>query len=623
MVELKVGRRVRGQSRILWGLAVWMLCLGGLQGIQAEEVVEGPAPLPTFPVEDVTRGQKGWGLSVFAGSEPERFEVEVLGVVRQSTQEISYILARLTGKDLERIGVAAGMSGSPVYLDDRLAGAVAYSYPFGLDAIAGITPIAAMRKIVEPGPDHQVSTAEGAEVRSAFGQRSIVPSPWVEFEDLVRREFASDSLEKALGRLAPAEGDGRSAVMWTATGFGEQARSLLSGSLGGLTPLSGSGSGGGSVTGELGAGSAVAAVLVDGDLVMAAHGTVTERFGDEVLAFGHPLFSLGPLHVPMAHSEVITVLANASSSFKISNAGPIVGAFDIDREAGVRGRLGSQPRMTPLVVELAGLSERRYEMRVSELPALRPLMTGVATLGAMDAGSYSGGPQGVDLSVTYRLRGREDLELSESFDGDRAALDAVVYLMSFAGFLDTNAFAEVGIEGVDVRVEQFPEPRLNTLVAAHGARHRVEPGDRLAVHLDLVAWRGERFRRTVEVEIPETTPEGRYYLLLGDGSSMDSARVTIERTAPESLDQALAQMRRFRSRRQLVVFGLTAQPGVSVAGESLPQLPGSVRSIFAAAGTSPGAVPQGLAISHEQLVPWPEPLTGAVRIDLEVRRRPH
>ena len=596
------------------------LLLLGLQAVPLQAEDEVLSSTATISPHEVVRGQKGWGLSVFAGSEPERFEVEVLGVVQQSTPELSYILARISGHDLERSGVAAGMSGSPVYFDGKLAGAVAYSYPFDLDAVAGITPIGAMRDLSK--------LSFGAPLEGAMPAAALLP-PSVEFEDLVKREFSADLLTRELERLSTSSGGSRSAgagssgVLWAASGFGDRARALLDEAVGGFVPMAGglTGGQGGEVTGDLKAGSAVAALLVDGDLLMAAHGTVTETRGDEVLAFGHPLFSLGPVDLPMAHSEVVTVMANAASSFKISNAGQVVGAFDQDRQAGVRGRLGAEASMTPLSIELAGLSEREYKMRVAELPSLRPLLFAVSTLGALDAGSFSSGPQGIDLEARFRLRDHGDLELTQSFDGTSAGLDSVVFLLGFAVFLDSNSFEKVHIEDVEIRLEQVARPRLATLVAAHAERQRVQPGSLLPVTLELVAWRGERFRRTVEVQIPDDAPEGRYYVLLGDGTSLDAARLTIERRTPETFEQALRQMRSLHSRRQLQVFGLVARPGLSVAGEALPHLPGSVRSILSSGGVSPGAVPLGLAIHHVQLEEMEQPIAGAVRIDVEVE--PH
>ena len=571
--------------------------------------VQAAAEGEIFPLEDVARGQKGWGLTVFAGTEPERFEVEVLGVVQQSSPGLSYILAKLSGNGLEEIGVAAGMSGSPIYFDDRLAGAVAYSYPFDKGAVAGITPIEAMRDLFSETP-----------VAPLVARSLSAPS----FEELVERRFDATAFERALEGLRPRGADtGESSLVWTLGGFGEHSRALVGSALGSPRALAGAGGGSGAlVEGPPKPGGAIAAVLVEGDLVIAAHGTVTTVEGDEVLALGHPLFGQGPLNLPMAHSEVITVLSNAASSFKISNVGPTFGAFDVDREAGLRGKIGVEAPVMPLSISLRGLAERDYQMGVAQLPTLRHLLLAASVLGVLDGASYSVGPTSFDLEARYQLRDHGILELRQSFDGDRAALELATYLMSFTSFFDVNAFESVEMESVEIELVQHAEPRMTTLVAAHAERRRVAPGERLGITLELMPWRGEAERRRVEVTLPENLEDGRYYLLLGDGTSMDAARSTMERRVPQTFDQALRQLRSFHSRNELLVYGLIPRPGLAIAGESLPNLPGSVRSVFAASGVSPGGVPLGLAIRDTWREELERPIEGAVRIDLEVRRRP-
>ncbi len=575
-----------------------------------------PGAGPTITPDELIRGQKGYGLSVFAGNEPERFEVEVLGVVRNMTPELSYIMARLTGKDLERSGVVAGMSGSPVYFDGRLAGAVAFSYNFSLDAIAGITPIGAMR---------QLSTLPaGTAPRSASGLS-------LELADLVSQDFPQDLVARQLAGWVPMVQNGaRSSLQWTASGFGDSAMTLLRSSLGEVSPMGATGGGQRGGVEMLGAdampgaedlrpGSSVAAILVQGDLNLAAHGTVTDRDGDEILAFGHPMFSLGPVNLPLAASEVITIIANAASSFKVSNAGPMIGAFDQDREAGIRGFLGHSAPTTPLTVRLAGLTEHEYHMQVSNLPQMRPVLIAISALGAINSGTYSGGYQGLDVEARIALRGYSDVVARQSFDGDQSALDGIIYLLSYVAYLEFNAFTEVEIESVEVELTQVDRPRTETLLSAHTGRTRVEPGETVPVTLEFKAYRGEIFRRVVQVTVPDEVPEGRYVVLIGDGSSMDAARLSFEQREPHTFEQALEMLQSFHSRRELLTLGLVPKPGLAVGGEVLRDLPASMRSIFAAGGRSVGNS-LWLDIVHQEMETLDDPISGLVRIDLEVRK---
>ncbi|HYN23214.1 MAG TPA: SpoIVB peptidase S55 domain-containing protein, partial [Thermoanaerobaculia bacterium] len=273
----------------------------------------GPEALPIISIDEVKTGQRGYGLSVFSGTEPERFEVEVVGVARNLFGPgLSYILARLTGKGLETSGVASGMSGSPVFLDGRLAGAVAFSWPFSQEAIAGITPIESMRSL------------SGLSLPPAT---PIPPMPPVELAELLAGRIPVDLLQRELPKLRPQlGGDAVASIQWATTGFGEKSQGMLQQALGSASSAGEARPG--DTQKNLTPGSAVAAVLVDGDFRLAAVGTVTDRYGDQVLAFGHPFLGMGPIRVPMATAEVVTLLSNQYTSFKISNLGEEIGAFE-------------------------------------------------------------------------------------------------------------------------------------------------------------------------------------------------------------------------------------------------------------------------------------------------------
>jgi hypothetical protein len=568
----------------------------------AKPAIAGPSALPTIGVDEVRPGQKGYGLSVFAGTEPERFEVEIVGVWRDAGPELSYILARLTGKGLERIGVASGMSGSPVFIDGKLAGAVAFSWPFSHEAIAGITPIESMRRL---------STVSG-------GIPPVVPPPPVDLAALRTGKIPKDLFQRELSRLQPKLAlDARSGVQWAVGGFGEKSQALLQSALGSVAPA-GAIPGGGPE--HLALGSSVAAVLADGDFRMAATGTVTDLYGDHVLAFGHPFLGLGPIRVPMATTEVVTILSNSYSSFKISNLGQTIGAFEQDRQAGIQGRIGQTVEMTPVTVRIAGVgNQREYHSRIADVPMFTPMLIGSSVLAGLDSASYTAGSQSVDLDARFRVRGHGDVRIRQSFDGDSAGIEVAGYVLAVAGYLVQNPHERVSFEEIEIEVAQSPQPRAATLIGANVDRTVVRPGETVGLSLDLVAWRGERFRRSMNLTLPEDLPAGRYSLIVGDGSSVDAARQALEPAAPVTFPQALEFLRSIHSRRDLMVLGVYGGPGLSVAGEVMPRLPGSVRSLWSAAASG-SATPLRSTIAQEHREELDMPLDGAVRIDLEVRR---
>jgi hypothetical protein len=586
------------------------------------------SPAATVALEELAVGDRGYGLSVFAGGEPERFEAEVIGVLRNLSPGASYILARLTGHGLETSGVVAGMSGSPVYFDGRLAGAVAFSWPFSREAVAGITPIAAMRRIPAAAhPDGRGAAAASGTPAAAPAESSAgvagapgAPGgpPPVSLRELAAGRLPPDLLDRELARLRPPASYGAAAGLgWSVAGFGPAGEALLARW---LAPLAPAGEAAGAPEAPLAPGDAVAAVLIDGDFRMAASGTVTDVDGDALLAFGHPVLGLGPRRLPMAVSEVVTVLSNQQSSFKIANLGPVVGAFEEDRQAGLRGRLGAAAPTVPLRLLVRGRETREFRLRLAAIPEATPTLLAISSVAAIGSASYSAGAQGFDLAARFRLAGHGELALAQSFDGDNAATDVAAYLVAVAGYLVRNDFAAVELESIDVELTQSATPRTATLVGAHAERTVVQPGERIAVNLDLTAYRGEPFRRTLAVDLPADLPAGKYYLFVGDGPSVDAARMAVEKSEPVNLRQALELLRSLHSRRELVVMGVVEGPGLAVAGEVLPNLPGSVRSLWSA-GASGSAVPLRLAVARQLAVPSDVPVEGAVRIDLRVERR--
>jgi hypothetical protein len=568
--------------------------------ILAGSVRLGAEASPTIGVDEIRAGMRGYGESVFAGQTAERFDLEVLGVLRDLQPGTSYLLARLSGHGLEKSGVVAGMSGSPVWIDGRLAGAVAFSWPFSQEAIAGITPIAAMRGIERAAP---------------WGRGGGAPN--VAFSDLVGRRFAADPLAASLAMLGPPAADGgRPALVWSASGFVEKTRARLAAA---LPALAGAASGRSDAAGELVAGSSVAAVFVDGDLRLAATGTVTERDGDRILAFGHPISGVGELELPMASAEVVTVLGSSYSSFKIANTGPIVGTFQRDHAAGTLGRLGVMPRTIPLEVEVASPSARRYAMQLARIPEFLPSLAAVGTLGALDAATAAGGVQALDFELQADLGEQGKLDLRQSFDGPRAANDALGFLVGVLGFVTRTDLAQVDVKALRIRVVPFDQPRAAELVEAHAVESRLEPGATAHVRVVLRDFRGGTEQRELALTVPADLPAGPCILVVGDGASLDGVRFGLEPAEPRSFAEARELIGSLGSARQLGVLLIAPGQGVAAGGTALSRLPPSMRSLWVVG--SPSSKPLRAAIVARVSAEELEPLAGLVRIDLEIERR--
>ena len=564
------------------------------------------APPDTIGIEEIHRGQRGYGLSVFAGTEPVRFEVEVLGVVQNLSPNTSFIMAKLSGQELEESGVIAGMSGSPVFIDGRLAGAVAFGWNFSREPIAGITPIALMREMGATSADFPPL---------GMGVAALAPAPPLTFAQVVTQDLPPDYLATRLTTLRPNLPAGAApAFQWVGSGFGASSLDLLSKALGGVT------SGGGAVPPAgseiLQPGQMLAAVVVDGDLRLAATGTVTDRTGDTLLAFGHQFLGSGPVRIPMAPAEVITVIKSLNSSFKLCNFGDVVGAFTQDRRVGLEAHLGLDAPMAPVTVRVRGERDQTYRMRVAQIPGITSMMIGTALIGSLEVAAWRTGPQGVDLTGTLRLEGQPPLELRQSFDGESAATQIASYIMSTVSYLLDGSFPEPRLEGLEVELKHHPRERTATLLGAFAERTTVAPGESVRVFLEVETFRGPRMRQAIEVAIPADTPAGRVSLHVGDGASIDGLRLGLEPSEPESLDEALKLLNGLSSRLDLATLLTVAERGMSVDGDALARLPGSMRSVFGAPGSAASSLRS--AILARQVVRVGSPLAGTARVELTI-----
>jgi len=551
-------------------------------------------------VDQVRPGMTGYGESVFAGSETERFEVEILGVLRDLDPGTSYIVGRLSGKGLERTGVVAGMSGSPVWIDGRLAGAVAFSWPFSQEAIAGITPIGSMRALEGEGATLAGEPLPAATLPAILGHR--LP------EDLWR--LGLDRL--ASGGLAA----GRSALLWSAAGMPGAVLDEMQRALPTLSPVLGGRSANATEPASIVGGSSVSALLIDGDFRMAAVGTVTERDGDRVLAFGHPLADLGPISIPMAGAEVVTVLGSSYSSFKLANSGTVVGEFTLDRKAGLAGHLGRVPGTVPYHLAIGGAAPRVFDLRLARVPDLLAVLSGIGAMGGLGTVASIPNVRGLDLRLAVDLGEEGRIELEQSFDGPGSAARAASFTVGVVDYLARSELAHLEPRAIDLDLTPFDEPRATEILDAHALRSRVRPGERAEIVVSMRGYRGAVERHRVAVEVPEELNGGTYVVLVGDGASMDAVRLTLEPPAPRSFAQAKRLLASLGSARDLAVLGLAPGLGAAAGGDALPRLPPSVSAIWA--GGAAGERPVRIAILRRDSQRWPVPLAGMARVDLTV-----
>ena len=448
-----------------------------------------------LPLEEVRAGMRGTGRTVFSGQKVEEFEVEILGVLENVGPKQSIILGRLSGGPLEKTGVMAGMSGSPVYLDGKLAGAVAYSFPFTTEAIAGIRPI------------HEMITGLASESGSR-NARFTVPFPG-ESENAGPAAGENGGTEAIAWMLPPAAKalatEPRLVPVATPVNlagfsertldvFGLQLRKL------GLRPMQGVA--GGSRTGDAQSGDAdiepgsmITVALIQGDMEVSAAGTVTHIDGDRVYAFGHRFLSTGPTQLPFSRSNVITLVPNLSNSFKIAGSGTLLGSIVSDQSTGIAGRLGQEPKLVPAHLKLASsrTGEHDYQLQVVNDRYLTPYLLQMAVFSAIDATERQVGASTLRLSGAAEFsNGLPALKLDNVFSGSSTTAlqlaTSTALLLYYA--LESN---DVSLEQIQLDIDSSDEESWLEIDRVWSSKTRVRPGEviELSAALKDVRRRGD------------------------------------------------------------------------------------------------------------------------------------
>ncbi len=597
-------------------------------------------------IDEIAPGDRCIGLSVFQGTEIEEFELEILGVVRDVSPGSDLILARAEGELLEKTGIMQGMSGSPVYKNGRLIGAIASAWSFCKEPIAGITPIEEMLRAYDmldemppstDTPGHAAGPAfdriTGGEVRGsrvAWVSRAAgigtgndpEQLPWSSAARIPETALSEMSAPAEGARLAPLD------VPLFVSGhdprFLNGARGILSGSS--LTPVAGgtsesaSGSGEGAV--ELLPGSSVGIQLVRGDVDMMASGTVTHRDGDRVLAFGHPMFHAGPVELPMVGAFVHTTMPMLSVSYKFTSGTDLIGTFYQDRRRMVAGRLGSAPRMLPLsVTVIAPTGEaREFGFEVLRSPAYASLFSSLAVANAISGVTKSVGP--ADVTLRIRLVTDEgEIDYANHFYSEMPAFRSAGELATLMDIVLLNEFERREIEGIELSVEFDETRRWAAIERINADRTVYAPGDIVGIRVVLRDWQQGLTERTLELRVPESEQEGQVFLWVGGAQEYhdwESSRLG-NGLVPRSYSQLIDLIDRSRSEDTVVAQLLSPRPGLSLSGDELRGVPGRAALTMASVAASGTAARSEMTVLAQDEFTHDRSVIGIHQIQLTVR----
>lgn len=567
---------------------------------------------PEFmPVEAIRPGMKGYGLTVFEGAEPERFEVEVLGLLRGVPYpKQTSVIARLSGPQIDRTGVFAGMSGSPVFIEGKLVGAIAFTFAFSKEPIAGITPIKDMIQNVEG------TVAEPPRARQPISFRTLVAQTG-------RRE-------------EPATGDTRTLVPIATpvsfSGIPQTVIDLFAGDLKtlGIHPVVGIGGSAGlspmapATEATLAPGTSVSVQLVRGDFNVEASGTVTHRDGNRIYAFGHTFLLSGATSWPMAESSVITVVPNLSNSFKISSAGQLVGSIRQDRSTVVFGQLGDRPNMIParITVQTSRNKTEAYTFEIVSDPVLTPLLTKFTLMSALSATERTIGNQTVTLNGRIAIEGQPDVVLDNAFSSVAGAgLFAAASVERPLAILLNSGFDPVAVQAIELRVTSTDSRSGGSLSRLLVDKTEVRRGETIEIQAFARNDSGSEFVERIPIEIPADAPLGQLVVLIGDGTSIGQSELRAQGSdfMPRDLGQLVRAINKLKKNNRLYVKVMRSGGGAVVNNEEMPTLPPSVLATLSSQRTAGGYVPLSVAtIAEQELPPSQFIITGQQSITVNV-----
>jgi hypothetical protein len=540
-----------------------------------------------FPLKDIRPGQHGVGRTVFSGTRVEEFDVEILGVLENIAPKESIILGRLKGGPLEHTGVMQGMSGSPVYIDGKLAGAVALSFPFSKDPIAGIRPIEDMLRVEPEGP--RIMARQRFVARDARLEEIATP---ISFSG-----FTSATLDH----------------------FGAQLREM------GMDPRQGV-SGGGKPADRMGdpknlqPGSMISAQLLSGDYSISADGTVTCIDGKHVYAFGHRFMASGPSDIPFARAEVLALLPNVSASFKISTAREWMGSLTDDRSTAVSGIVGRRAAMAPIEIRVG---KNVYRMQVVQDRVMTPLVTQMALFSAIDATERAQG------GTTYAIRGDLNFEggtvhVDNVYSGDVAvpALASLGVGTSLA-YAMASGFDDFKLKSVNLEVGVVDRKRQMQIVDIASPRS-VRPGENIELIVTLAGENGAESQHKINYRVPVGAPQVPISFTAADASTTNvtefGATIGLQYHSP---GQVFAFLNGLRSNTKAYIRVWRNEASYTVDGRDLPSPPPSVAMILNRAQTQAAGTQnlRGSKLAEIEIPAGGSVVTGSKTLQVEVKEQ--
>jgi len=598
-----------------------------------------PAVSKIMPIGEIKAGMVGVGRTVFEGTELKDFKVHIIGVLRNiQGPKRDLILARLEGGPLAETGVAAGMSGSPVYIDGRLIGAVGYSIgSFPKEAIAGITPIEEMKDAYQGSARRAPVaaalelpvTAEGMAAALRRSASQLTPFS-VRPQDVQGVGISNSEAAQLTSMLRPI------ATPLVMSGFEPQAIELISSMLrdAGLTAVAGGAAGGSlspaeraAMNGPVREGDAVGVALLSGDMEMGATGTITHIDGDKVYAFGHPFFGLGPSQLPMTRAYVHAMLPSLMSSFKIASMGEVLGTLRQDRATAIAGTLDKGPATVPMTITLRSTRDgvvvpRTFKFNVGNDQTFTPLVSYVTLYNTLTSYERQFGAATFALKGKASIKGHDDLAFEDVFAGDAPALATATSIAGPLSMVLANDREKVAFDTLEFEIDAIETPLTSTIERVWIDDTRPKSGRTVPLKILTRSYRGEEKISTVPLAIPANA-SGSLSIMVTDGRQLNALeqRELRRSVQVQSVEQMIRILNTTRRNNRIYVRLLAGAQGAVVNGEAMTALPPSVLSVLEADRNGGSFSPIRNATIGEYEIPMAMAVVGARVLTIEVENR--
>jgi len=614
-------------ARIILLLGVALMAVGA-QAAETRAAAEAEASGESgiMALGEVEPGMKGEWRTVVRGTDIERFELEVLGVVTNFIgPKRSVILCRALTPSQVTSGPVGGMSGSPVYIDDKLVGAYAYGYLWPKEqAIIGVTPIEQMLEVLAFEPEKPLGEfpwggglADGRAGPRRDGMAAAGGNWRVTAGSAELDAYDIGQLLTPLPTPLMASGISGRVLDAFSEEFAKRGLRVVNAPLGTAASSAKLGAD------DLQPGSAVAGVLMSGDFKVAGTGTVTWRDGERVLAFGHPFMQSGAVAMPMAAAEIVTVIQSLPRSFKLANVGPTVGAIYQDRLTAIAGEIGRRAPVTDVSIAVTDEKGERetYGGELFMNRELSPVLSAVSLLQALTSTMESSERQTFSLRSTIRLEGYEPIITEDVATGPTGALDLAFGHLAAHDVLMDNPFAIPYVEEVRFEVDVREDWRRSTLRRLDIASGRVRPGETFTAIASLRNYLDEPEYHRIEVPIPDEVPPGsELKVFVGDAEAASEIERGARRGDLDELADIVSYLRQARSSDKVYVKLLLKGEGLRLGGETLTALPPSVRAVLASERSRQLTGSAPYTTLWETQIPVDGVFTGSQLLDVALRR---